>query len=53
MRMGTLGVNKFFVISMCICFQVFFVANMVKGAIYLLYKFLGNIQIITKVWGIE
>ncbi len=53
MRMGTLEVNKFFVINMCICFQVFFVANMVKGAIYLLCKLLGNIQKITKVWGIE
>jgi hypothetical protein len=34
-------------------FSSFFVANMVKRAIYLLYKLLGNIQKITKVWGIE
>ncbi len=48
MRMGTLGVNKFFVIWMCICFQVFLLQAWLKGLSISCTSFLGTFRKLQK-----
>ncbi len=47
-RMGTLGINKFFVISMCICFQVFLLQTWLKGLSISCTSFSGTFKKLQK-----
>jgi hypothetical protein len=48
MGMGTLGVDKFFVICMCICFQVFLSQTWLKGLSISCTSFLGTFRKLQK-----
>jgi hypothetical protein len=48
MRMGTLGVNNFFVISMCMCLQVFLLQTWLNGLSISCTSFLGTFKKLQK-----
>jgi hypothetical protein len=45
---GNFGVNKFFIICMCICFQVFLLQTWLKGLSISCIRFLGTFRKLQK-----